>query len=501
MTRLALSAVVLLGLFLRVKDIVTNPPELFEDEISGAMSAWSVVTTGHDVLADHFPLFTTLLGPQLPVYGLLTVPFQAVLGHTTLAVRLPAVLLSVALIILMYAFVRPVAGRGLGLIAAAVVAVLPWAVHFGRIGWENASYPPLLLAGLLVLLRGLGPGPAGRWWLYAAAALLGLTAYTYQIAIVMTPLFVAPVLWVRRDQVVRCARRDLVAAAVIAVVIVAPYLWTWSTVPDFRSRAEEISTFRTGLRAATLERFVANYLANVSSSFLFVSGDDNLRNGTGRGQLLLWMLPFAVLGVAWSIVHVRRSALAFVAIAWIVMAPLPAALTDDGVPHAARSMLELLAWPMLVAIGLQVAWPDRLRRRLFMPPLAAAALAVVLVAIGAETTTYYRYVFTSYPELSAFAWRSGTAATMQEIAARTPRDGRACVDTLSEFTLPHVVRWYLGDAPSFSIFESSGRRCTTPGDIIALSANADPPSRSSQVATVKDRAGTVVARIWRRGTP
>ena len=510
MTRLdrsALSAVVLLGLFLRLKDIATNPPELFEDEISGAMSAWSAVTTGHDVVGDHFPLFTTVLGPQLPIYGLLTVPFQAVLGHTALAVRLPAVLLGVAAIVLLYGFVHAVAGRALALTAAAVVAVLPWAVHFGRVGWDNASYPPLLLGGLLVLLRGLAPGQVGRpgppprRWLYAAAALLGLTAYTYQIALVMTPLFVLPVLWVRRAELVRYSRRDLGAAAALGVLIVAPYLWTWSGVPDFRSRAEEISTFASGVNAATLERFTANYLANLSPTFLFVSGDDNLRHGTGRGELLLWMLPFAILGVAWSIVHARRSALAFVAIAWLVLAPLPAALTDDGVPHAARSMLELLAWPMLVAIGLDLAWPDRLRRRQLLPALAVAALAVFLAAIATETIAYYRYVFTAYPARSADAWRSGTAAIMREVGARTPPGGRACIDTLDRFTFPHVVRWYLGDAPAFSIVEGDGGRCTTPGDIVALSADHDPPPRSVEVATVSDRAGDVVARIWRRDTP
>lgn len=498
MRRLALGAVLLLGLFLRVKDIVTNPPELFEDEISGAMSAWSVVTTGHDVVIDHFPLFTTLLGPQLPIYGLLTVPFQAVLGHTVLAVRLPAVLLGVLTIVLLYAFVRAFAGRALALVAAGIVAVLPWAVHFSRIGWDNASYPPLLLGGLLLLLRGLDRGAAGRRWLWGAAALLGLTAYTYQIAIVMTPLFVAPVLWTRRAELARCARRDLGVAAAIGLLAVAPYLWIQATVPEFRTRAASISTFAGGVDAAAIERFVGNYLANLSPTFLFVSGDPNLRHGTGRGELLLWMLPFAALGVAWAVLHLRRSALAFVALAWLLLAPLPAALTDDGVPHAARSMLELLAWPLLIAVGVDRIWPKSLRRRQLLRPLAAAALAVFALAIATETTAYYRYVFTTYPERSARVWQSGMAATLREVAARTPPGGRACVDTLSPFTFPHLVRWYLGDAPAFAVVRGNASRCPAPGDIIVLPADTAGPSGSAQVATVSDRAGRIVARIWRR---
>src|SRR5207245_9706250 len=54
--RVILGALVVLAIFLRAHDIATTPPELFQDEISGAMSAWSVVTTGHDVIADNLPL-------------------------------------------------------------------------------------------------------------------------------------------------------------------------------------------------------------------------------------------------------------------------------------------------------------------------------------------------------------------------------------------------------------------------------------------------------------
>src|SRR5207245_5740801 len=127
------------------------------------------------------PLFTARLGPQLPLYGLATVPFQAVLGHTVLAVRLPAVLFGVADVILLYALVAALGGPRLGLIVAAVAAVLPWAVHFSRIGWDNAAYPPILLAGLLLLLGALRRADAR--WAIAAAVVLALSVYTYQIAI------------------------------------------------------------------------------------------------------------------------------------------------------------------------------------------------------------------------------------------------------------------------------------------------------------------------------
>ena len=487
--RIVLGAAIVVAIFLRAHDIATNPPELFEDEISGAMSAWSVVTTGHDVIADHLPLFTTRLNPQLPLYGLATVPFQAVLGHTVLAVRLPAVLFGVATVLLLYTLVAALGGRGLGLVAAAVAAVLPWAVHYSRIGWDNAAYPPVLLAGLVLLLGALRRADAR--WAVAAAVVLALSVYTYQIAILMTPLFAVALAWPYRSRVRAFRRRDIGIAIVLGLALAAPYVWRTLAVPEFTARARSISTFAGGVTGASLATFVNNYLANLSPVYLFVSGDANLRHGTGRGELLLWMLPFAVLGGAWCVLHARRDALAFAAIVWLALAPLPAAITDDGVPHAGRSMLELLAWPIVVSVGATLAW-----RALAARPRAPLAAAFAILAL-IETTSYYRDLYTTYPTRSSAFWQYGTAATIAEVRRLTPAGGTACIDTLSAFTFPHLARWYLSGV-SFAVVEGDGARCASPGDVLALRADELPPANSREVDRVDDLAGSPVARIWQR---
>ena len=487
--RIVLGAAIGLAIFLRAHDIATNPPELFEDEISGAMSAWSVVTTGHDVIADHLPLFTTRLGPQLPLYGLATVPFQAVLGHTVLAVRLPAVLLGASVVPLLYLLVAALGGRRLGLLAAAVAAVLPWAVHFSRIGWDHAAYPPVLLAGLLLLLGALRRDSAR--WAIAAAIVLALSVYTYQIAILMTPLFAVALAWPFRSRVRAFPVRDGVIAIAVGLTIAAPYVWRTLAVPEFTARARSISTFADGVTGASLATFTNNYLANLSPVYLFVSGDENLRHGTGRGELLLWMLPFAVLGAAWCVLHARREALAFAAIVWLALAPLPAAITNDGVPHAARSMLELLAWPIVVSLGVTLAW-----RAVAARQRAAIAAAFAILAV-LETTSYYRDLYTTYPIRSSAFWQSGTAATIADVRHLTPAGGTACIDTLSAFTFPHLERWYLSGA-SFTVVERDAAKCAAPGDVLALRADEPSPANSREIDRVDDLAGTPVARIWQR---
>ena len=138
--RVALIAVLFLAFALRIYDIEVNPPELFEDELAGAASAWSLVTTGHDVAATHLPFLVTRLELKQPVYGFATVPFQAILGRTVRAVRLPAVLFGVLTTALAYWLARTLK-RPLweSVLAAGLFAVLPWAVHYGRIGWEPSG--------------------------------------------------------------------------------------------------------------------------------------------------------------------------------------------------------------------------------------------------------------------------------------------------------------------------------------------------------------------------
>jgi hypothetical protein len=79
-----LIALIALSADLRLVDLDRNPPELFEDELSGDVSAWSIATTGHDVERTVLPFIVTRLELKQPVYFLATIPFQAVFGHGTI---------------------------------------------------------------------------------------------------------------------------------------------------------------------------------------------------------------------------------------------------------------------------------------------------------------------------------------------------------------------------------------------------------------------------------
>ncbi|MFN8631638.1 MAG: glycosyltransferase family 39 protein [Chloroflexota bacterium] len=149
-----LVAILWVAFLLRAWQITSNPPEFFEDELSGAVSAWSIATTGHDVERTVLPFLVTRLELKQPLYFFATVPFQAILGQGVLAARIPAILFGVLSTGLLAGFAARLTGRVMtGLVAAALFAVSPWAIHYARAGWEPAAVLPFTIGGMWLLCR------------------------------------------------------------------------------------------------------------------------------------------------------------------------------------------------------------------------------------------------------------------------------------------------------------------------------------------------------------
>lgn len=491
--------------FLRLFQLTSNPPELFEDEVSGAASIWSLATTGHDVIATHLPFLMTRLGPQHPLYYVFTLPLQALLGQQLLAVRLPAALFGIADVALLYALLRVLGAREqIALGAAAFFAILPWSVSFGRVGWDQTSYPPFLLLGLVLLTLALARR-SGRL-LVAATAALAVSVYAYQIALVMTPVFALALVVPRRHSLLAIGPRPIALAGALGFAIALPYVITLLTVAEIGARARQISTFARGMDAASLQVFLANYAQNLGGDFLFVSGDPNLRHSFGRGELFLWSAPFVALGFAWLLLRMARDPLAFTAVSWVLLGPLPAALTDDGVPHAGRALLGIVAWPIVVAFGVAIAYrwtrPRRSSASLASRHMLVSrgprwpVVAFVMALALAEVTGYYADVFGAYRVRSQDSWQYGTSETIAAVRELTPSGGVACIDTLSRFTFPHYVFFYLRDVP-FRVVEGVTPECLGSGTVLALGLDAPRPPRGELVREIPDLAGHPVARVWR----
>ena len=86
-----LMSILLVAASLRLVALSTNPPSTYWDETSLGYDAYSLLKTGKDYHGNPFPILAfPSFGDYKPsLYFYAIVPFMAVLGTTTLAIRLP----------------------------------------------------------------------------------------------------------------------------------------------------------------------------------------------------------------------------------------------------------------------------------------------------------------------------------------------------------------------------------------------------------------------------
>lgn len=478
---------------LRIYDIAHNPIEIFEDEISDSESAWSIVTTGHDVERTRLPFMVSRLEMKLPIYGLSAAGMRAIVGKGALAIRLPAVLAGIAatwfVIWLMRALRRDWAES---LIAGGLFAIVPWSVHYGRIGWATSAMLPFTVAGLGLLWIGLARrGQRGK--IIGGALVLAVGAYTYTIAPLMH-VVLAGVAVACHFQVVhtRVGRRAIGFGALVGFAIMLPYLHATLTEPFFTQRAKHISIFRDGVTSDAVGLAWNHYWAQWNPEWLFLRSPGGLRLDPGVAMLFTWMAPFLLVGLIRAVT--RRDRADLFLLGWLIVAPLPAALTDDGVPHFARGLLALPPLTMLTATGMVWAWQVYRRR---WPPLAIPLAAIVSVIAIGQAAASYQYIYTDYPFDSADTWYFGTGTALRVAGAQTPADGTLCIhyDAVSYFNFWHYVNFYLEDR-SFEVVEGLGdQRCAEDGAVLLGRMDMKPPAPTLGVVAVADIRGNPSFRI------
>jgi 4-amino-4-deoxy-L-arabinose transferase-like glycosyltransferase len=470
-------AILWIAFLLRVWQITTNPPEFFEDELSGAVSAWSIVTTGHDVERTVLPFLVTRLELKQPLYFFATVPFQAVLGHNALAARIPAVLFGVVSTALLAGFATRLTGRAVtGFIAAALFAVSPWAIHYARAGWEPAAVLPFTIGGMWLLWVGLRDHRPRL--VVGAAVVFAIGAYSYHPALLMHVLLAALIGLISAR---RLRRPDAVALGIgagIALVLLIPYALA-ATDPLFFQRTKAISVFRDGVDASALVTAWQHYWASWSPGFLLGGAAPNPRINPGPA-ILVATVPFFLAGMD-RVIH-RRSPEDWLLLGWLVLGPLPTALTSDQtMPSLARSIFALPPLIMITAIGAVwlgewlTARAPAARRAVIGPAIAVGLSALVVVNTIAWSFDY----FGDYPSRSASWWGSGTEAAFTLVKQDVPAGATLCIATndISGFTYPQQLALYLPNPP-FTVLESLGHpECTHTGTYLLtlVSRTLDTP--------------------------
>ena len=411
--RVWLLGLVVLAAVLRLSALDSNPPGLFRDEANTAYDAYCLALTGHDQHGEFLPLLSKGFGTyDETTYQYLVAPFAAVLGPGALAVRLPAALLGILTVLLLYFFVERTLDERVALAAALLLAVSPWHVHLSRTGFRAVLFPFALVLAAFVLSRA-GRGAA---WLVTGAMLLGASLHTYTAARVYVPLLIISAAWLYRDTL-RAHRRWAVVSGTLFTAILVALATLWLS-PAGRVRSAGVFV---GFEPLT---WLSNYASYFSPGFLFLDGDPILRHSAGGiGELLPIEALTLLLGILLAIRRRRRIDLLLLVA--LLLYPIPAALTAPD--HALRAIVGSVVIAALSGSGLVFAWDwARNGRRILRPVL----VFVVAACVGVFAFTQ----FFVYPNQSAAHWQFGILEAMD----LADGEGHDCVVVSNAFLRPHV---------------------------------------------------------------
>jgi len=353
----------LLFLVTRLTKITEIPSSLYWDEASIGYNAHAILTTGRDEWGEHLPLHFRAFGEfKLPVYIYSVALAETVVGYGELAVRLPAVLYSLASLVLIFLITRRLTESFLGsLLASLVFTLSPWGLLITRVGYEvTAGTAFFLLAWYLYLKSREKP----ILFLFSGLAHI-LAMYSYNSFRIVSPLFLFfSVLFLLK-------KRRLPVILVTLLVVFASLLPIYRLYRYDAGGVRLVAVSLQGSLPSKVEQFTKNYFSHFSPKFLFFYGDTNPRsNFPGYGLISVFSVPVILFGLV-DAIKKRRSVLLV-----LILAPVAASLTRES-PHALRSFLMFPALSVLFGLGA--------KNRILL------VIAVIFLALQFENCTYNFY--------------------------------------------------------------------------------------------------------------
>ena len=423
--------ILILAAVLRLWGLAINPPHLAPDEAALGYNAYSILKTGKDEYGKVLPIIFKSFGDYKPgLYVYLAAPFIAAFGLNEFSVRLPSALAGIAAVWLLYSVLGLLfpGRRGISTAGAFLLAINPWQIHFSRGAWEANVSLTLTLAGIYFFLRSLRE----HKYLILSAVFFALTYITYQgakLATTIPIIILAVVFW---KEILKIEKKVVAKAVILGFLIFFPVALSFlqgrtgrlevSSVFSYPRPAEYLQDFLDqgkekvgGLTYYLFHSEALNFTRGIlgrwfnhfSGRFLFFEGDwQNPRHSApNSGMLIFADLVFLIVGFT-ALVRLRQKGALFVLL-WLVLAPLPAALSRDQV-HAVRTLN--MAIPLVI---ISAFWVITLLGRL------RKGVVVLILAFGFVYLANYAYFLDAYfvhqPKHNAKYWFYGYREVVEKI--------------------------------------------------------------------------------------
>jgi len=344
-----LSLILVLAFFVRAYHIESIPAGLFPDEAANGIDALDAIKT-HD-----FKLFYPANSGREGLFINIQALFIAWLGNNIFAIKLASILFGTLSVLGIYLLGKELFHRrGAGILAAFMLATSYWGINFSRIGFRAIMVTFLLTFSFYFFFKGLRTQRLRD--LLISGLIFGLGLHTY-IAFRLAPLILIillPALMLSYENFLKRFWKHILVFIFGALVTAAPMLYHFfiSHPEDFASRTSHISVFSSEANGGNLPRTLLKTFSLSLIKYNFW-GDQNWRDNYPPYPLLdpivgtLFLSGF--LYTLWQTIillgrRIRendrdtRLVTDFFLLGSFFVMLMPEFLTNEGLPHALRSI-------------------------------------------------------------------------------------------------------------------------------------------------------------------
>jgi hypothetical protein len=416
---LLLILIVIFAAFIRLYHINTLPPSLFYDEVDAGYQAMVFNQNQSDYYGNKFPINFHSFGDYRTSLQIYSVALSERLTHNPeLSIRLPSAVFGILSVIIIFFITKSI-------IPSFLLAIFPWAIHYSRIGFEVSGMIMVLLTGIYFWQKYLNTSKFK--YLLSAIFFFCLSPYFYSTANLFFPIIAILVLIIWHRNILKINIKRIIICLLFGVLLLTPLITTtlggksgfrFSYIGIFtmphreqvtnQLRYEDILLNHSGQIGVktplisqilhnkyqlVLQKFTSNYFLSFSTDFLFLTGDNNTRQGFG-GHGLLYLIDAPLLLIGLFFYFKKRDKIGTLFLGMLLLAPVPFALTRDSTSaHATRLILMLPSIIYFVYLGIkniQLKYP--------------LSIYLIILLYGCSFFNFWHYYNHHYPQESARYW-------------------------------------------------------------------------------------------------
>lgn len=398
---LLLVLILLLGAFLRIRNLTSNPAGFFCDEASIGVNAYKIWESGRDNHGKLYPLLFEAFGEyKNPVFIYSLVPVVGVFGLFEAAVRSLSVIYGLLTILIGFLVFKEIFNAKVALVFSFLLSISPWHIHFSRIGFGLISS----LFWLLLCLFLLWKSRENFKFYYGFLFTLFLTFFSYNPPKLYLPFLIISfvgIYWKDFKNNLLFKPRFWLSSLIficLTLLITLPYLRTGK----FFSRWNQVKSEK--LTTVNIKKAYFNHFSLI---FLFKKGDIGFpgqfitrHSIRGMGELYWFQLPlilFGLLSVFFS-KQKRREKIVF-GIVPLLLYPTGSMFTGLA-PQATRSIMGVIPLNLLSAIG--ILWLISLVNKISKKLVYISTIDFVVIVF--LSFLKFNSLFLKYPLYSSDYW-------------------------------------------------------------------------------------------------